>query len=81
VHTISRAEWNEMTEVQQRELFSKGSIHVVGPSGDQQLKNITSWDKPQQLLPFLDLTTFRFVHGACFMFVFLLFASELKKYR
>jgi hypothetical protein len=52
-----------MSEAQRRELFGTGNIHVVGSSGDSQLKDVTSWKKLESFLPLFDLDIERFVQG------------------
>jgi hypothetical protein len=63
VHTVSRSQWNEMSDEERRHLFESGSIHVVGPSGDRLLENFKSWKDPWPLDRFISLSAQRFVQG------------------
>jgi hypothetical protein len=52
-----------MTNDERRALFATGSIHVVGPSGDRIMEDVTSWDDTAALERYIDLFTMRFVQG------------------
>jgi hypothetical protein len=63
IHTITRDKWNKMSDTERRRLFATGSIHIIGPSGDQMMTGITSWDDLDVIECYLNLGTQRFVQG------------------
>jgi hypothetical protein len=61
VVTISRRTWDAMTGLERRNMFSKHSIHVVGPSLNDPLHKFKEWKDFHTTR--IDMTMERYVHN------------------
>jgi hypothetical protein len=63
VKTISQDDWAALSGIEQRHLFSRHTIHVVGEQKDKILRHIQNWEDMAGFKASFDLRRPLHVHG------------------